>query len=196
MRRPREGKPDIHARGVAFDRSVQKPFHLSKGDDLVELLRDFASRHPKDGAVQKDVFTAGQFGMEPSSNLQQAADSSAQPGPPLGRLSDATEYLQERALPGPIAADDADDLAFLDLETYILERPEFLDFAALRHVMAVRNLDRLAREIQQPVSDDVAERRVVLVAFAAGLVLNEVAFRQILDSNNRFRHHTLSIQLR
>ena len=48
----------------------------------------------------------------------------------LGGLGDAAEDLQQRALAGAVAADDADDLAALHLEETSLQRPEILGRAA------------------------------------------------------------------
>ena len=42
-----------------------------------------------------------------------------------GGFSDAAENLQQRALPGTVPADDADDFAAIDLEGDVFERPEF-----------------------------------------------------------------------
>src|SRR5690242_21565815 len=64
MRGHSECEPDLHARGEALYRSIQKLLHSGKGDNLVKLLRDLASCHPKDRAVQKDVFAAGQLRMQ------------------------------------------------------------------------------------------------------------------------------------
>ena len=45
-------------------------------------------------------------------------------GPAGRRLGDAGEDLQQRRLPRAVAADDADDLAALDLEGDVAQRPE------------------------------------------------------------------------
>ena len=42
-----------------------------------------------------------------------------------GRLGDPAQNFQQRALAGPVAADDADDLAGLNGKRHVLERPEF-----------------------------------------------------------------------
>ena len=49
---------------------------------------------------------------------------SATHGAALGRLGDAREDLEQRALAGAVAADDADDLAALDFEGDVTEGPE------------------------------------------------------------------------
>src|SRR3954454_491247 len=94
-----EGKPDIHARRVTFNRRVQETFYLGKGDDLVKFLGNLASRHPKDRTIQKDIFASGEFGVKACPDLQETPDAPAQSDPSLGRLGDATEDFQKRALP-------------------------------------------------------------------------------------------------
>ena len=58
---------------------------------------------------------------------------------PRGRLGDPGEDLEQRALARAVRPDDADDLAALDLERDILERPDVIVVArAARHERAVR----------------------------------------------------------
>src|SRR4051812_22963721 len=155
-----EGKPDIHARRETFNRRVQETFYLGKGDDLVKFLGNLASRHPKDRTIQKDIFASGEFGVKACPDLQETPDAPAQSDPSLGRLGDATEDFQKRALPSPVAADDAQNLALLNLKTHIFECPEFFDFTGSRYGPAARAVDDLAREVAHFVSDDIAQRRV------------------------------------
>src|ERR1700730_13187865 len=93
MRGHGESESDIHARRITLYRSIQKLLHSGKGDDLVELLRDFLSFHAKDCTIQKDVFAPRELGMKASPSPQQAADASAHPAPPLRRVCDAAEDL-------------------------------------------------------------------------------------------------------
>ena len=61
--------------------------------------------------------------MKAGPDLEQAGDAAAQHDAALGRLGDAAQDLEQRALAGAIAADDADDLALLDLEADVLAAP-------------------------------------------------------------------------
>src|SRR5436853_2810461 len=72
----REGKrePDIHAARIALDRCVEELLDLGKSNDLIELLSNFCAAHTKNGAVQIDVFPAGQFRMKTCANLEERAD--------------------------------------------------------------------------------------------------------------------------
>src|SRR5579859_5634394 len=67
-----EGEAYIHARGIAFDRSVDELLNLGEGDDLVEFLADFRPTHTEDRAVEINVFAASQFGVKSGANLEQA----------------------------------------------------------------------------------------------------------------------------
>ena len=113
MRRDGEGEAHIHAGGIALDRRVEELLDLGKGDDLVEFPADLGAAHAEDRAVEIDVLAAGQFGMKAGADFQQARDAAAQGDAPGGRLGDAAEDLEQRALAGAVAADDAEDLALL-----------------------------------------------------------------------------------
>ncbi len=64
--------------------------------------------------------------MEPGSNLEEAADAAVELDRPLGRLGDAREELEQRALAGAVAADEPEDLALPDLEGDVAQRPQSL----------------------------------------------------------------------
>ena len=120
-----EGQPHIHAARVALDRRVDEPVDLGERDDLVELASDLAAAHAEDRAVEVDVLPAGQLGVEAGADLQQAADPAR--GSRRGRSVGSVirrEDLQQRALAGAVAADDADHLARLHLEARVLEGPK------------------------------------------------------------------------
>src|SRR4051794_29106834 len=61
--------------------------------------------------------------MEAGADLEQADDAAAQLGAAGGRLGDAAEHLEQRRLARPVAADDPEDLARLDLEADVAQRP-------------------------------------------------------------------------
>ena len=98
----------VHAGGVALDRRVEELRDLGELDDVVELAPDLGARHAEDGAVQVDVLAAAELGVEARADLEQAADAAVDLDPALGRLGDAREDLEQGALAGAVAADDAD----------------------------------------------------------------------------------------
>jgi hypothetical protein len=68
--------------------------------------------------------------------------------PPCGRLGDATEDFEKRAFAGPVATDDAQNLASPDLEVHILKRPEFFEFTVSRRIPAPGDGDPFARYVE------------------------------------------------
>src|SRR5262249_2225816 len=124
MGRDGEGQAHVHAAGVVLDRGVEELFDLGEGDDLVKLALDRGPRHAAAGAVEEDAFAGGQLGVEAGADFEQAANAPVQLYGSLGRLRDAGKDLEQGALAGAVAADDADDLAAFDLEGDALEGPD------------------------------------------------------------------------
>src|SRR5205814_10058359 len=85
---------------------------------------DLPPAHPQHAAVEEHVLAAGQLRVEAGPDFEQAAEPAADLRPPRRRLHDPREDLQERALAGPVAADDPDHLARLHLEAHLPQRPE------------------------------------------------------------------------
>ena len=141
---------------VALYRRIEKSLHLGKCDDLVELLPNLALRHPKDGAIKEDVLAPCQLGMKTRSDLEQARNASTQQNSPLRRFRDAAQDLEQRALAGTVAANDANNFTLLNLEAYVLERPEFLDLIALNDLSPAKQVDCFAHEVAGLATDDVA----------------------------------------
>jgi hypothetical protein len=57
-------------------------------------------------------------------DFEKARHTASDHGTPLRRFGDAVEDLEERALAGAVAANDAEDLALLDVEADVLGRPD------------------------------------------------------------------------
>ena len=96
----------------------------AKVDDLVELPVDLGPLHAEDGAIQVDVLPPGQLGMEAGADFQQRPDPPVDLGFAAGRLGDPGEDLQQRALAGAVAADDAENLALAHFKTDVPQRPD------------------------------------------------------------------------
>src|ERR1700733_3874553 len=64
--------------------------------------------------------------MKTRSHLQQAGDPATNVYGATGRLCDPAQDLEERALAGSVASDDAEYLAFFHFEGDIPKRPELL----------------------------------------------------------------------
>src|SRR5581483_5128816 len=119
-----EGESYFHAAAVALNGRIEELFDAGEVDDFVELLVDFALGHSEDGAVEVDVFAAGEFGVEPGADFAQAGDAAADDGPAGGGLGDAAEDFEERALAGSVAADDPQHFPFLHLERDVFQGPD------------------------------------------------------------------------
>ena len=113
--------------------------------------------------------------MKPGADFEQARDAAAQCDPARSRLGDAREDLEQGRFAGAVAADDAEDLALLDLEADILERPEFLDLIALHDLPAAHDIGSLARGVAQMPLQHVAEIGEALVHGPLGTVPDQIA---------------------
>ena len=119
-----EGEADVHAAGVVFDGGVDEFFEFGEGDDFVELAGDFGFAHAEDGAGEEDVFAAGELGMEAGADFEEAADAAVNFGVAGGGVGDAGEDFEQSGFAGTVAADEAEDFAFLDVEGDVFERPD------------------------------------------------------------------------
>src|SRR5581483_1612557 len=88
-----------------------------------------------------------QFIMKSGADLEQARNPSPQDDTASGGFSYSAEYFQQRALPGAVTSDDANDLTLPDLEIDFLEGPKFLDLVALDDISTADQVERLASEI-------------------------------------------------
>ena len=125
--------------------------------------------------------------MKAGADLKQAGNPPPDFDPASGGLGDAAEYFQQGALAGAVAADNAEDFPLLDLEAYVLERPEFFNVIALDDLSSAHEIDGLAGKVFSFAADDIAQRNI---AFALnGSVADEKGFGKVFDADNR---HALS----
>src|SRR6185295_3882401 len=71
-----EGESNRHTGGIMFDGRVEKLFSFGKGDNLIKLTFDLVAGHSQHGAVEKDVFASGKFGMKSGTDFEQTSYSS------------------------------------------------------------------------------------------------------------------------
>src|SRR5258708_18047250 len=116
--------------------------------------------------------------MEAGADLQHAGDAAVDLDPPLAWLGDPAQHFQQCRLSGAVAADDADDLAALDLERHVLERPEILH-GRPRTVRYAR-----AEQAANPVGDHIAQRDIPL----APLMADAIFLAQALDPDAYVGH--------
>ena len=116
--------------------------------------------------------------MEAGADFQEAADSAVNDRSAGGWLGDAGEDLQEGALAGAVSADDADDLAWLDPEGDIPERPEGVVAVGGRAEVADSAEGRL-----ESIHEGFAEGPIGL-----GLQADLVLLAQPIDYDRWFSH--------
>ena len=124
MGRDGKAEPHVHPAAVPFDRRVEESIDPREVHDFIELGLDLAARHAQDRPVEKDVFAPRQFRMKAGADLEQAPHAPAQLDPAGGRLGDATEDFQQRALARTVAPDHPHDRAGLDAEMDVIQSPD------------------------------------------------------------------------
>ena len=87
-----------------------------------------ARRHAEDRAIKIDVLAPGKLAVESRPNLQQARHPTANFDATSGRLGDATQNFEKRALARAVAPNDANNFTSGDFKADILQRPEFFSF--------------------------------------------------------------------
>src|SRR5437867_2875993 len=97
-----------------LDGSIYEPLDLGERYDVVEFAADLRSLHPENGAVEVYVLASCQLVVKPGSHFQKGANAAVNLPISFAGLGDAGQNLQEGALPGTVAPDDADDFAASD----------------------------------------------------------------------------------
>ena len=106
----REAEADEHPRGVVLELHLGELLELGELDHLVEARSRLARREPHHHAVERDVLVRGELGVEADPELDAGRDPAGDPDRPGVGAIDAGEQLEQRALAGAVAADDAEEL--------------------------------------------------------------------------------------
>ena len=157
-----KAEADHHAARIALDRRVEISFAAAEVHDFVELALDFRRRHPHDRPVHEDVLPAGHFGMEAGADLQERADAAARADDARRRGRHAGQEFQEGRLAGAVAADDPDDVALLDLEVDVAQRPDVVARSLGRAVVRLADLEvgvLAAQDLRLPEAVEVVGER-------------------------------------
>ncbi len=93
-----ESHAQAHARGVSPDGLIHEVADFSEGADVVEDLVDFLFTQAEAGAVEVDVFTAGEFWIETAAKLKEGGDAALAPDGAGAGSEGAGDHLQEGAL--------------------------------------------------------------------------------------------------
>ena len=151
----RKGQAGIHARGIVFDRLVDIVFQFAELDDLIHTRFDLLGVHPGIGQGCADVLDACKFGMEAGADLQQCLDLSIYMDGPFRGPEVPHDQLEQGALAGAIAANDADPLSLGDRQIDVAQRPELavprLPVPEAKLVQPKNILNTVGLLIKQPV---------------------------------------------
>ena len=159
----REPEAHIHAGRVVLDRGVHEVAEAGELDDRVVVALHLAQPKAEQRAVELDVLAAGVLGLEARAELQERGDPPGDLDLAAVGSEDAGQHLEQGALARAVVPDHAHELALLDLEADVLERPEVLPFAPA------------------PVGDDLLQALVAAPVAA-------VALGETLDREDRLRH--------
>ena len=153
-----EAQTDSHTGGVTFDRGVDITFTAGEIDDLVQLGLDLITRHAEDSAVHEDILPAGHLAMEACANFQEGTNTTVGTDSAGSRTGYSGKEFQEGRFAGTVLADDADDVALLDLEVDIAERPDVLGVAFGGTVVGLADFEirvLLAEDVGDPEAADI-----------------------------------------
>src|SRR6185437_13982430 len=126
VRRNGKAKARIHSGRIPFHRRIKKLFQLGEGHNLVKLLRDLGALHPKNGAVEINIFAPGQIRMESRAQFDQSAVPSIDLNTALVRLEDAAQEFQGSAFAGAVGPDDSQRIPATQFKRDVAQGPEFL----------------------------------------------------------------------
>ena len=141
----------IHARGIGFDRLVDKIGQFGKGDNLRHQGLGFRALQAQHGRGKIDILPPGVFRVKTRAQLQQRPH-------PTGHLDGtgrgpghAGDELEQGGFARAVAPDNAARLAGFQVQIHVPQGPEVLVIAAGRH-----------KHFLEPVK----RARVQLIAFA------------------------------
>src|SRR5262245_44905613 len=118
VRRNGESQSHLHAGRVVLQRHVHEVLEPRVLDDGWVQALDVFPRKAVNRRIQVDVFLTRQLNVEADAKLDQRADTGAvrHEQPPGCRTVNAGHELQQRALAGSVAPDQAYRLSLADLE--------------------------------------------------------------------------------
>src|SRR6185312_8797681 len=113
--------------------------------------------------------------MKAGSNFQQTCHSRPHHYSSLGRISDARDYFQQRALAGAVPADNADDVPFVDVERDVFQSPKMFFGICVREILSAK----------APKCSPLSRQSRSHSALLEGIGGEQVFLRQMLDLQYR-----------
>ena len=102
-----EAQSGLHAARVGPDGVVDKVPDIRERLYLLEPVEHLAAVHPQDQAVHHGVLAARELGVEAGPQPEDGGEAAVYLDRARRRLQDAGDDLEQRALPRPVAAEDA-----------------------------------------------------------------------------------------
>ena len=165
-----------HARREIFERHINKVLQLGKLDNAIKISVDELLGIAEQGAVQIDVLAGGQLEVKAGTKLNQRRDVTVHLNAALARLKHASDNLEHRGFAGAVGADQAHDLATVNIKRDMLERPKLL-----KEQFVLGKLDEVLLEVGQRLGRHVKDH---------GDVVDLDSQRLLAVINNRFSHHS------
>ena len=153
-----EAQTDCHTGTITLHRGVDIAFTAGEIDDLVQLGLDLITRHAEDSAVHEDILPTRHLAMEAGANFKQRAYTAMGTDSAGRRAGDTGKELKQSGFACTVLADDADDVALLNLEVDIAERPDVLGVAFGGTVVGLADLEirvLLAEDVGDPEAADI-----------------------------------------
>lgn len=153
-----EAQTDHHTRTITFHRGVDIAFATGEVDNLIQFGLDLAFGHAQDGAIHEDILPARHLRVKARTDFQEGTNTAMGTDSAGSRTGDAGEEFQEGRFASTVLADDADDIALLDIEGDIAERPDVLGVALAGAVVGLADLEirvLFAEDVGDPEAADI-----------------------------------------
>ena len=112
--------------GVGAHGAVDELLEPGELDDLVEAATDLLLGEPEDDAVDVDVLASAELGMEPGAQLDEGGHAALRRDATDVGPVDPGDDPDQRALAGPVPADDPQGRAPRDGEADVAQRLDVL----------------------------------------------------------------------
>lgn len=116
-----EGEADAHAGGVGAKRHGEVIAELGEFGDFIHFLPHLAAGLSQEEAADDDVFVAGDFRVHAHAEIEDGGHAAADIGGAAGGFVDSGEQAQERGFAGAIVPDEANAVAFAQVQVDIAE---------------------------------------------------------------------------
>ena len=185
MRGNRERQAHVHTAAVTLDRRIQELLDLGKSDNFIELPLDLRSRHAQNRPVQKNIFSAGEFGMKAGPDFQQTRYAATNADTALCWFRDPAENFQEGGLATAVAPNNAHNIALVNFKIDVAQRPDLFMAVTLYNGVAVHQIFGLMPHAADVVHEHIPKSHITAVF---GLVADHVFLSEAFRFDNGIAH--------